>query len=53
MDLQKVLRIQRRKKKKKFFNLGPRNDWKKSLDKKFVDEIENSFKDEMKELGYI
>ena len=41
------------KKRKKFFNLGPRNDWKKSLDKKFVDEIENSFKDEMKELGYI
>ena len=41
------------KKRKKFFNLGPRNNWKKSLDKKFVDEIENSFKDEMKELGYI
>ena len=42
-----------KKRKKKFFNLGPRNDWKKSLDKKFVDEIENSFNDEMKELGYI
>ena len=41
------------KKRKKFFNLGPRNNWKKSLDKKFVDEIENSFKNEMKELGYI
>tara|TARA_B110000459_G_scaffold77028_1_gene86700 strand:- start:891 stop:1091 length:201 start_codon:yes stop_codon:yes gene_type:complete len=41
------------KKRKKFFNLGPRNSWKKSLDKKFVDEIENSFKNEMKELGYI
>ena len=41
------------KKRKKFFNLGPRNNWKKSLDKKFVNEIENSFKDEMKELGYI
>ena len=41
------------KKRKKFFNLGPRNNWKKSLDKKFVDEIENSFNDEMKELGYI
>ena len=41
------------KKRKKFFNLGPRNSWKKSLNKKFVDEIENSFKDEMKELGYI
>ena len=41
------------KKRKKFFNLGPRDNWKKSLDKKFVDEIENSFNDEMKELGYI
>ena len=41
------------KKRKKFFNLGPRNSWEKSLDKKFVDEIENSFNDEMKELGYI
>jgi len=33
--------------------LGPGNNWKKILDKKFVNEIENSFKDEMKELGYI
>ena len=41
------------KKRKKFFNLGPRNNWKKNLDKEFVYEIENSFKDEMKELGYI
>ena len=40
-------------KRKKFFNLGPGNNWKKILDKKFVNEIENSFKDEMKELGYI
>ena len=41
------------KKRKKFFNLGPRNNWRRSLDKKFVDEIEDSFNDEMKELGYI
>ena len=40
-------------KKKKFFNLGPNNNWKKSLNKKYVVEIENSFRDEMKELGYI
>ena len=40
-------------KKKKFFNLGPKNNWKESLDKKFVDKIENSFNNEMKELGYI
>ena len=41
------------KKRKKFFNLGPRNNWKKSLDQEFVNKIENSFNDEMKELGYI
>ena len=41
------------KKRKKFFNLGPRNNWKKSLDKKFVYKIESSFNNEMKELGYI
>jgi len=40
-------------KRKIFFNLGPGNNWKKNLDKKFVEKIENSFKDEMKELGYI
>ena len=40
-------------KKKKFFNLGPNNNWKKNLEKKFVDRIEKSFNNEMKELGYI
>ena len=40
-------------KKKKFFNLGPKNNWKEILDKKYVKEIENSFNSEMKELGYI
>ena len=47
------VKIPENKKRKKFFNLGPGNNWKKILDKKFVNEIENSFKDEMKELGYI
>ena len=47
------VKIPENKKRKKFFNLGPRNNWKKNLDKKFVDEIENSFNNEMKELGYI
>jgi len=41
------------KKKKKFFNLGPNNNWKKNLEKKFIDRIEKSFNNEMKELGYI
>ena len=40
-------------KKKKFFNLGPKNNWKEILEKKYVKEIENSFNSEMKELGYI
>jgi hypothetical protein len=40
-------------KKKKFFNLGPKNNWQKILDKKYINEIESSFSDEMKELGYI
>ena len=40
-------------KKKKFFNLGPNNNWKKNLEKKFIDKIEKSFNSEMKELGYI
>ena len=41
------------KKKINFFNLGPKNDWKKLLDKKIVDEIEFAFNKEMKELGYL
>ena len=39
-------------KRKKFFNLGPKNNWKEMLDKKYVKEIENSFNSEMIELGY-
>ena len=38
---------------KKFFNLGPQNDWKKTLDKETITKIENSFENEMKELGYL
>tara|TARA_B100000900_G_scaffold389922_1_gene383194 strand:+ start:407 stop:1246 length:840 start_codon:yes stop_codon:yes gene_type:complete len=40
-------------KKKNFFNLGPKNDWKNFLDKKIKDEIENKFEKEMKELNYL
>ena len=39
--------------KKKFFYLGPENDWRKILDKKTLKSIENSFESEMKELGYL
>ena len=40
-------------KKVNFFNLGPNNDWKKLLQDKYKKKIENSFKKEMLELGYL
>ena len=36
-----------------FFNLGPKNDWKKMLDEKIRKKIETAFKKEMIELGYL
>lgn len=36
-----------------FFNLGPKNDWKKDLDEKIRINIESIFEKEMKELGYL
>ncbi len=36
-----------------FFNLGPKNDWKKSLDLEVINKIEKAFKKEMTELGYL
>ena len=38
---------------KKFFNLGPKNNWKNLLKKEIKEKIENHFKEEMKELGYL
>ena len=40
-------------KRRTFFNLGPKNDWRIHLDKKNKDKIENVFHLEMKELGYL
>ena len=40
-------------KKIPFFNLGPKNDWKKLLDSKTRYRIERAFKNEMEELGYL
>lgn len=40
-------------KKVNFFNLGPKNDWKKLLRTKHSKNIELKFKIEMKELGYL
>ena len=40
-------------KKNDFFNLGPKNDYKKFLDVQTKEEIENLFFNEMKELKYL
>ncbi len=40
-------------KRKAFFNLGPKNDWRKILDDKNRIKIEKNFEKEMIELGYI
>ncbi len=39
--------------KVKFFHLGPKNDWKKMLDKKLQKEVEKKFEKEMIELNYL
>ena len=41
------------KEKIPFFNLGPKNEWKKSLDLEIIKKIEKAFKKEMKELEYL
>ena len=40
-------------KRKIFFNLGPKNDWRVNLDNKNKEKIEKAFSKEMKELGYL
>ena len=40
-------------KKIPFFNLGPKNDWKRLLDLEIIKKIEKAFGKEMKELGYL
>lgn len=40
-------------KRKIFFNLGPKNDWRKILDQKTKENIEKTFNKEMKELNYL
>ena len=39
--------------KKKFFHFGPSNDWRKFLNDDIKNKIEENFKNEMKELGYL
>ena len=36
-----------------FFNLGPENNWKKVLNSKIAEKIENNFEKEMKHLNYL
>jgi len=38
---------------KKFFFMGPKNNWKNLLDKNTVQNIENAFRNEMIDLGYL
>ena len=40
-------------KRKAFFNLGPKNDWRSILVEKNREKIEECFKEEMQELGYL
>ena len=40
-------------KKISFFNLGKKNDWKKLIDPTIKEKVENAFKEEMEELGYL
>ena len=39
--------------KKKFFNLGPNNNWEDYLEKEIIDKIEENFYSEMEELEYL
>ena len=45
--------LNKKGKKIKFFSLGPKHDWKKTLDPKIATQLKKVFKKEMKELGYI
>jgi len=40
-------------KRKNFFYLGPKNDWRKYLNKKDLNKIETSFQKDMIDLGYL
>ncbi len=40
-------------KKETFFNMGPKNDWKKILNENITKEINKKFELEMRELGYL
>ena len=37
----------------KFFNSGPKSNWKNIVDEKLIHKIEKNFEKEMKELNYL
>ena len=45
--------FENKERKKKFFYLGPKNNWKNLLNENIRQEIENKLSSEMKELGYL
>ena len=36
-----------------FFNLGPKNNWKNILDKEFANKLNDIFRENLKEIGYV
>jgi len=48
-----AMKTKKDKKKINFFDKGGDRNWSKTLDKNFVNKIENMFKNEMVELGYL
>ena len=40
------------KRKIKFFNQGPENDWKKNLTKDLIDKMNKFYKDDLKKFNY-
>ncbi|MEC7168686.1 MAG: hypothetical protein VXW14_06835 [Candidatus Thermoplasmatota archaeon] len=53
LDIRKYYRDKKTGEFKPFFNLGPKNNWDKSLETKNIKIIEEEFSSEMKELGYL
>tara|TARA_Y100000591_G_scaffold58723_1_gene47169 strand:+ start:461 stop:634 length:174 start_codon:yes stop_codon:yes gene_type:complete len=41
------------KKRKTFFKYGPKNDWRRFLKREYSSKIEETFRKEMIELGYL
>ena len=53
IDFKEAELVEETKKRKQFFKYGPKNDWRKLLKKEYSSKIEEIFKKEMTELGYL